>query len=184
MLVKIATALVRWVPALALGAMVVGIRAGLLAMLFGCVLLPLTFVCQLAFTGAVIERSGPIAAILDAFRRARLSGFGIVVGLAILISIVEQLPPVDVRVRRERDLPAHADTARVAADSGARDPSISVSVPGGMTMPGRFGSAIPWGAHVVMLLADMPFFAYATVLYTGGALAFADTERRDDGPSG
>ncbi len=48
--------------------------------------------------------------------------------------------------------------------------------PGGLTTPGRFGSAIPWGAHVVMLLADMPFFAYMTVVYTGAALAFADTE--------
>jgi hypothetical protein len=180
-LVKIATALVRWVPAFALGAVVVGLGGGLLTIIFGFLLMPLAFVCQLAFTGAVIERSGPFAAVQDAFHRARLSGFGIVVGLAILFSIVDQLPPVIFAYLANVVFPPTPIPLPWPQFPGHTIPQPAFP---GMTMPGKFGSAIPWGAHVVMLLADMPFFAYVTVLYTGAALAFADTEPRDDGPSG
>jgi hypothetical protein len=49
-------------------------------------------------------------------------------------------------------------------------------LPPGFPGPGVTGSGITWGAHVVMLLADLPFFVYLTALYAGAALAFADTE--------
>jgi hypothetical protein len=172
--VKIATALVLVVPTIALGwiAMLFG---ALLALPFALVVAPLAFVCRLAFTGAVIERSGPVRALLDAFRRAKLSGFWLVVGLTILFSLVEQVPPMIFAWMANVVFPPAPLSVPLPHVPGHAMPQLPSRFPG-MTIPGPFGSAIPWGAHVVMLLADMPFFAYLTVLYAGAALAFADTE--------
>lgn len=94
--VKIAAGIVRWLPALALAAAITAIagpRNVGLTFVTGVALLPLAFVSQIAFASAVIERTGPIEAVVRAFRRATDAGLGTVFALAILIALVEQSRP-------------------------------------------------------------------------------------------
>lgn len=173
-LVKISTALVAFVPAFAVAGLAMALGGGLIVV-FGLVLAPIAFLSRLAFAGAVIEGSGPVGAVLDALRRAKLSGLGIVVGLTILFALVEQVPPLIFAWIANAVFPPAPVPFVLPHVPGHTMPQLPPEFPG-LTLPGRFGSGIPWGAHVVMLLADMPFFAYLTALYAGAALAFADTE--------
>ena len=91
-IVKIATAVLPWLLSLALAGAANGMRNGTVAIVIWLLSVPLAFVCQLAFVSAVIEETGPRDAIADAFRRARLSGVPIVVGLSILLALLESGP--------------------------------------------------------------------------------------------
>jgi hypothetical protein len=164
--VWIAAALVRWIPALALARVFLG-GGGLLTLIGGLLLLPLAFVCHVAFAGAVMERTGPFNAIVNAFHRASRRGLGLVVGLSLLVALVDQLPPVVIVWVANLFFPpalVHVTSPLI--------PQTMMPFP--MTVSGRFGSGIPWQARLVMLLLYAPIRAYVAVLYAAAAVAFLD----------
>lgn len=179
-LVKIVSALVLAVPTYALAVLMIALQVVLDGLSFllmepiALVVAPLAFLCRLAFTGAVIERSGPVGAVLDAFRRAKFSGLRIVVLLTVLFALVEQVPPMVFAWMANAIFPPAPVPFVLPHYPGHTTPKLPPGYP--LTLPGVTGSGIPWGAHVVMLMANLPFFAYLTALYAGAALAFAETE--------
>lgn len=172
-LVKIATALVRWLPSLMFPVVAFGLRSGEGAIIIWLLLVPLGFICQLAFASAVIERSGPVGALEAAFRRARVCGLPIVFGLSAVFAVVEYAPTAIFAFIANAIYPPADVPITFPAFPGIDIPPASFPV---FTRPGEFGSAIPWGIHIVMLLANVPFVAYLTVLYAGAALSFADAD--------
>jgi|GEM_PF-6862689 len=172
-MVKIATsALGRFVPFL-LAFAAFGPRNGTLVIIIWLLAIPLAFVCQLAFVSAVIERTGPVEALADAFRRARVSGLPIVAGLSILFAVIERAPSaIFTFIANTVFPPADVPT------SFPHFPDMGIPFPAfpAVMLPGRYGSAIPWFANAIITIANVPFFAYLTVLYTGAALSFADTD--------
>jgi len=176
-LVKIAMAFVRWLPSLLLPVVAYGLRSGEGAIIVWLLLVPLGFVCQLAFASAVIERTGPVGALEAAFRRARICGLPIVFGLSAVFAVVEYAPPAIFAFIANAIYPPADVPIMFPVFPGIDVLPASL---GAYTRPGDFGSAIPWGAHIAMLLANIPFFAYLTVLYTGAALSFADADAGAD----
>jgi len=171
--VKIATAALPWLLSLVLAVAVYGARNGNLAIVIWLLMVPLAFVCQIAFVSATIERTGAIDAIRDAFRRARRSGVPIVLGLSILLALIDRGPVALCTLVANGIFPPPDVPVFFPTFPGITIPHESLPV---FTRPGEYASAIPWIAHAVIALANVPFFAFVTVLYTGTALSFADTD--------
>ena len=175
-LVKIATALVRWLPAIAAGALIRGIGpgAGIIVLLAAALMLPFGFVSQMAFASAVIERTGPFAAIERAFRRAIYGGLWTLWVAAFLFSLVESLPVVFVWVANIFFPPS------MVPYTLPRVPGFGFPLPP-MSLPGPFGSGIPWWMIMMLRLATIPVLGYVAALYAGAALEFAgaDTSTRE-----
>jgi hypothetical protein len=134
----------------------------------------LGFIGQMAFAGAVIERTGPFTAIARAFRRADNNGIWTAFVVALLLSLVESLPFVFMWVANLFFPPPLVPNTRPHV------PGFTFPLPP-MSVPGRFGSGIPWWMFMVLRVASIPVLGYVATLYAAAALEFAgaDTTTRE-----
>jgi hypothetical protein len=177
--VRIATALAQWGPAMALAFLTRGARLGLFTFVVSVVMVPWGFVWRLAFAGAVVERTGPLVALQNAFRRASFAGFGTVLAFAFLIiALVEQVPPLIWLWIANQIFPPALVTYTPPFPPGTFPTG---TFQGGMSpfsipVPGRYGSGIPSEAYPVIRVVMIPIFAYVATLLAGAALDFADAD--------
>jgi hypothetical protein len=168
---RIVTGLVVLIPTFALAYATGGQRVGVLIFLVGVVMLPIGFICRLAFADAVIERTGPFVALRDAFRRGGVAGVGLTFGFAfVIVSLIEQCPPLIFVWIANAIFPPTAVPFN-PFPTGALPPSIP-GLP--LQIPGRFGSGIPWEVLPLLRIALIPINGYVATLFAGAALDFAD----------
>jgi hypothetical protein len=153
--------------------------AGFALLLADVVLVVPSFLLLVAFVNAVVERTTPLTSLRNAWRRTDYAGWGLAIGLVIASGFLAFLVPAVVEWIANGLFPP----ARVpfnltfpANPPGAPFPPHGpfTSVPTGATVPGPYGSGIPWGAHLAMKLVNIPLNAYLGMVALGTALAFAD----------
>jgi hypothetical protein len=177
--VRVATALAQWAPAIGLALLLRGARSVVLTFVVSIVMVPLGFVCRLAFAGAVVERTGPLVALRNAFRRASFAGLGSVFAFAILIiALIEQVPPLIWVWIANQVFPPELVTVPPPFPPGTFPSGTfpAGTFPFSTPVPGRFGSGIPWAAYPVIRILMIPIFAYVATLFAGAALDFADAD--------
>jgi hypothetical protein len=167
--VKIVATLARWIPTLIVAYGIARIAGphSVMLLVASVALLPLDFLSKIAFAGAVMERTGPFEALKRAYDRTIENGVAMAFVLALIFSIVDQLPPIVFLWVANLFFPPHP--IAYVPHIPARD--FPYPLPP-MSLPGRFGSGIPWWFHGIILLAAMPFFAYVTSLYAAATLEF------------
>jgi hypothetical protein len=153
--------------------------AGFALLLADVVLVAPSFLLLVAFVNAVVEGTTPLTSLRNAWRRTNYAGWGLAIGLVLASGFLAFLVPAVVEWIANGLFPPERVPFNLTFPTnppGAPFPPHGpfTSVPTGVTVPGPYGSGIPWGAHLVMKLVNIPLNAYLDMVALGTALAFAD----------